>query len=58
LAEQDMQSAIPKAPPFGGQDPQALAQREIGGPPGPIATRRPPDSHQGTRPGSLLPCSA
>jgi hypothetical protein len=33
-AEQDMQPAILKAPPFGGQDPQALAQGKIGGPPG------------------------
>jgi hypothetical protein len=48
--EQDMQPAIPKAPPFGGQGPQALAQGEIGRPPGPVATRRQPDPHQGTRP--------
>ena len=49
-AEQDMQPAIPKAAPFSGQDSQALAQGKIGGPPGSVATRRPADSHQGTRP--------
>jgi len=45
-----MQAAIAKAPPFRGQGPQALAQGKISWPPGAVATRRPSNPDQGTRP--------